>query len=150
MEEVIEKLELLKEAGCKMVKCKVVDRNIELNKEIIELKKENKASKETINTLTNKLEKVVEDLKETIACLHESSKEMFIPISVIQNKIDEINRRIDYLNTELSKCYIEREKLGTETDIDNNETAIFCMEQEREYRYEQKRALQELLNERNK
>ena len=28
--------------------------------------------------------KEVEDLKETIACLHESSKEMFIPTSVIQ------------------------------------------------------------------
>lgn len=73
-----------------------------------------------------------------------------IPISVIQNKIDELDKRIDYLNTELTKCYIEREKLGTETDIDNNETAIFCMEQEREYRHEQKQVLQELLEERNK
>lgn len=70
-----------------------------------------------------------------------------IPISVIQNKIDELNRRIDYLNTELNKCYIEREKLGTETDIDNNETAIFCMEQESEYRYEQKQVLEEILEE---
>lgn len=71
----------------------------------------------------------------------------YIPTSVIQNKIDELNRRIDYLNTELNKCYIEREKLGTETDIDNNETAIFCMEQEREYRYEQKQVLEEILEE---
>ena len=31
--------------------------------------------------------KEVEDLKETIACLHESGKE-FIPISVIQNELD--------------------------------------------------------------
>lgn len=77
-------------------------------------------------------------------------KNDYIPISVIQNKIDELDRRIDYLNTELNKCYIEREKLGTETDIDNNETVIFCMEQEREYRYEQKQVLQELLEERNK
>lgn len=37
-EEILEKLELLKKAGCKMVKCKVVDKNIELNKKIIELK----------------------------------------------------------------------------------------------------------------
>ena len=72
-------------------------------------------------------------------------KNNYIPTSVIQKKIEELNGRIDYLNTELNKCYIEREKLGTETDIDNNETAIFCMEQEREYRYEQKQVLEEIL-----
>lgn len=36
--------------------------------------------------------KEVEDLKETIACLHESSKEMFIPTSVIQEKIKELDK----------------------------------------------------------
>lgn len=70
-----------------------------------------------------------------------------IPISVIQNKIDELNRRIDYLNTELNKCYIEREKLGTETDIDNNETYIFYMEEEKNFREKQEKVLQELLRE---
>lgn len=42
--------------------------------------------------------KEVEDLKETIACLHESSKEMFIPISVIQNKIKEIEFTSSQIN----------------------------------------------------
>lgn len=60
-EDILEKLELLKKAGCKMVKCKVVDKNIELNKKIIELKNNS------------------------------------IPISVIQNKIDELsNNEEDY------------------------------------------------------
>ena len=66
--------------------------------------------------------------------------------SDITKKIEELDKRIDYLNTELNKCYIEREKLGTETDIDNNETAIYYMEREEEYRNKQKEILQELLN----
>lgn len=103
---------------------------------------------------TEKFLKILEDNSKTMLVKEvmelRTKVQNSIPISVIQNKIDELNRRIDYLNTELSKCYIEREKLGTETDIDNNETAIFCMEQEREYRYEQIQVLQELLEERNK
>ena len=35
----LEKAELQKEAGCKMLKCKIVDKNIRLNLEIINLKK---------------------------------------------------------------------------------------------------------------
>lgn len=58
--------------------------------------------------------------------------------SDIINKIKELDERIDCLKTELNKCYIEREKLGTETDIDNNETAIFYMEEEKERIYRKK------------
>ena len=101
------------------------------------LEEENKRIKNSNDTLKSFVSSIFNDTFE----------KDFIPTSVIQNKIEELNRRIDYLNTELNKCYIEREKLGTETDIDNNETAIFCMEQEREYRYEQKQVLEEILEE---
>ena len=70
-----------------------------------------------------------------------------IPTSLIKEKIEELDKRIDFLNTELTKCYIEREKLGTETDIDNNETYIFYMEEEKNFREKQKEVLQELLGE---
>lgn len=65
----------------------------------------------------------------------------------VKEKIEELDKRIDFLNTELTKCYIEREKLGTETDIDNNETYIFYMEEEKNFREKQKEILQELLGE---
>ena len=90
------------------------------------LLKENKTSKEAINTLTNKLEKVVddnnelrkyyasrkevEDLKETIACLHESSKEMFIPISVIQNILDELQIDRNAIKKEIEEAKKEKNK----------------------------------------
>lgn len=63
----------------------------------------------------------------------------------VKEKIEELDKRIDFLNTELTKCYIEREKLGTETDIDNNETYIFYMEEEKNFREKQKEVLQDLL-----
>ena len=65
----------------------------------------------------------------------------------VKEKIEELDKRIDFLNTELTKCYIEREKLGTETDIDNNETYIFYMEEEKNFREKQEEILQELLRE---
>ena len=68
-----------------------------------------------------------------------------IPKSKVKEKIEELDKRIDFLNTELTKCYIEREKLGTETDIDNNETYIFYMEEEKNFREKQKEVLQDLL-----
>lgn len=71
----------------------------------------------------------------------------YIPKSKVEEKIEELDKRIDFLNTELTKCYIEREKLGTETDIDNNETYIFYMEEEKNFREKQKEILQELLGE---
>lgn len=70
-----------------------------------------------------------------------------IPVSKVKEKIEELDKRIDFLNTELTKCYIEREKLGTETDIDNNETYIFYMEEEKNFREKQEEVLQELLRE---
>lgn len=69
----------------------------------------------------------------------------YIPKSKVKEKIEELDKRIDFLNTELTKCYIEREKLGTETDIDNNETYIFYMEEEKNFREKQEEVLQELL-----
>lgn len=71
----------------------------------------------------------------------------YIPKSKVEEKIEELDKRIDFLNTELTKCYIEREKLGTETDIDNNETYIFYMEEEKNFREKQEEVLQELLRE---
>lgn len=71
----------------------------------------------------------------------------YIPIQKVKDKIEELDKRIDFLNTELTKCYIEREKLGTETDIDNNETYIFYMEEEKNFREKQEEVLQELLRE---
>ena len=70
-----------------------------------------------------------------------------IPVQKVKDKIEELDKRIDFLNTELTKCYIEREKLGTETDIDNNETYIFYMEEEKNFREKQEEVLQELLRE---
>ena len=67
--------------------------------------------------------------------------------SKVKEKLEELDKRIDFLNTELTKCYIEREKLGTETDIDNNETYIFYMEEEKKFREKQKEILQEHLGE---
>ena len=74
-------------------------------------------------------------------------KENYIPKSKVKEKIEELDKRIDFLNTELTKCYIEREKLGTETDIDNNEAYIFYMEEEKNFREKQEEVLQELLRE---
>ena len=68
-----------------------------------------------------------------------------IPVSLVKEKIEELEKRIDYINAELSKCYIEKEKLRTETDNDDNETCIYYMEQEKDYRYLQKEILEELL-----
>ena len=62
----------------------------------------------------------------------------------IKAKIEELDRRIDYLDKELVEAYIMREKLGTETQIDTNEQYIYNMEQERSIRHTQKRILQSL------
>lgn len=109
-----------------------IDNTYKLCEECSELVKQAGITKEDTNRI----------LKE-----YRDRVENSIPASVIQNKIDELNRRIDYLNTELNKCYIEREKLGTETDIDNNETYIFYMEEEKNFREKQEEVLQELLRE---
>ena len=63
----------------------------------------------------------------------------------IKAKIEELERRIDFLDKELAEAYIMREKLGTETEIDTNEQYIYNMEQERSIRHTQKRVLQSLL-----
>ena len=65
----------------------------------------------------------------------------------IKEKIEELDRRIDYLDKELNKAYIEREKLGTETEIDMNEQYIYNMEQERSVRHTEKYAYLKLLEE---
>ena len=72
-------------------------------------------------------------------------KENYIPKSKIKEKIEELDRRIDYLNKELNVAYIAREKLGTETAIDTNEQYIYNMEREESFRHTQKGVLQELL-----
>lgn len=80
--------------------------------------------------------KEVEDLKETIACLHESSKEMFIPTSVIQEKIMKLNLEIEKLQIEYEEEVVNAYKqvnLGKQTMLS-----------------EKIELLQELLEERNK
>lgn len=56
-------------------------------KYIIKLKEDNKELKKYYAT-----RKEVEDLKETIACLHESGKD-YIPISVIENKLEKLKEK---------------------------------------------------------
>jgi len=79
--------------------------------------------------------------------LFEYLNELYIFKGKVKEKIDKINERIKYLHTEINKCVEEREKLGTETDIDNNETLIFHLEDEKEELYAKKQGLQELLRE---
>lgn len=59
----LEKAELQKEAGCKMLKCKIVDKNIRLNLEIINLKK-NYISKSKIQEKIDELEKLKKELEK--------------------------------------------------------------------------------------
>lgn len=69
----------------------------------------------------------------------------FIPRSVIEDKVKSLDRRIDYLDKELTKSYKERDNAGTETEIDSIETYIYDMEQERSIRHTQKYAYKDLL-----
>ena len=55
--EILKKIELRKEAGCKMLECGIIDKNIELNKKIIELKKIEEAHRETNGELREELKK---------------------------------------------------------------------------------------------
>lgn len=62
----LEKAELQKEAGCKMLKCKIVDKNIQLNLEIINLKKNyilKSKVKEKIEELETKKKRCYEQQK---------------------------------------------------------------------------------------
>lgn len=90
----------------------------------------------------NKTQKIIE-YEKTLKKLQKET----IWKSKVKEKIEEIDERIKYLHTEINKCVEEREKLGTETDIDNNETLIFHLEDEKEELYAKKQALQELLEE---
>ena len=63
----------------------------------------------------------------------------------IKDKIEEIDKRLDFIKIELKKLYIENETIGTETEIDNNEYYIYNLEKEQELRHSQKTILQELL-----
>jgi hypothetical protein len=65
--------------------------------------------------------------------------------SKVKEKIEEIDRMIKYLNSELTKCYEKREKLGTETEIDSNELLIFSLENAKDEAYTKKQVLQELM-----
>ena len=54
--EILKKIELKKQAGCKMLECGIIDKNIELNKKIIELKKIEKAHRELNGQLRKELQ----------------------------------------------------------------------------------------------
>lgn len=76
-------------------------------------------------------------------------KNNFIPISLIEKKILMLDMRIKHLRKELEKSCEERETLGTETDIDNNEAYIFHIEEELNHRCAERNALRKLLDERS-
>ena len=71
--KILEKIEIQKEQGCKLLKCKIVDKNIELNKKLIDLKK-NSIPKSKIKEIRDKAEvmdyyvlgDVIEDLNKLL------------------------------------------------------------------------------------
>ena len=67
--------------------------------------------------------------------------------SKVKEKIEEIDKKIKCLHEELTKCCEERDKLGTETEIDNNEVRIFTLEEEIDKLHTQKQILEDLLRE---
>lgn len=71
----------------------------------------------------------------------------YIPKSKVKGIIEQLDERIKCLHEELTKCCEERDKLGTETEIDNNEVRIFTLEEEIDKLHTQKQVLQELLRE---
>lgn len=100
----------------------------------------------------NILKRENEELKEQ---LEYDKTHIFTPMTInlnyiskqkIKDNIEEINKRIDYIKTELTKLYIENET-STETEIDSNEYYIYNLEKEEELRYSQKTILQQLLKE---
>lgn len=70
--------------------------------------------------------------------------ELFIPKSKVKEKIEELDRKIDFLNSQLTKCYEKREKLGTETEIDYNEELIFNLENLKDEAWAQRQVLREI------
>ena len=97
---------------------------------------------------------VIQPLKYAIENLIQKNKELkkkkekdYIPKSKVKEKIEELNKRIYYLNKELAEAYIQREKLGTETELDANGQYIYNMEQERSIRHTEKYAYLKLLEE---
>lgn len=168
MEEDLKRL-IKKCDECKLnecINCEISYSDIQTIKHLIKAYKELKEIEESHRKENGKLRERVKELEEEImqkdleiigaeeytkASMGEiiehyyTANEKCIPVSLVKEKIEELNKRIDYLKIELNKCYIEREKLGTETDIDNNETAIFYMEEEKDYIYKQKDILKELL-----
>lgn len=116
---------------------------VNYREKIAKLEEENKNQKEALNQANKKILAQKGQLKVF-------NEKHFIPISVIQNKIDEKNRKINLLHTKLKELCETREKLGTETEIDNIEILIFELEEEKDEAYLERRILQELLEERNK
>jgi hypothetical protein len=126
--EHIKVLEEFLETEKKYIKDKKYHKEYNISKEAIQrakewaeaieyLLQENKASKETINILTNKLEKLIEEnneLKEGCkTCVIRNDLndyvENSIPISVIQNKIDELEPQVHLLQPNAKPCELMRE-----------------------------------------
>ena len=70
-----------------------------------------------------------------------------IPKEKIEKKIEEIEKRINYLRTEITKTIKENETVGTETETDINEQYIYNMEIELERLEYEENILKELLEE---
>lgn len=119
-----------------------------LIKEYRKLEEELERQRE-INTIINKqnlddnYERALE--KTMTKFLNENIGNEFIPKSKVKEKMEELDRKIDFLNLQLTKCYEKRDKLGTETEIDKNEELIFTLENLKDEAWVERRVLQELL-----
>ena len=106
-------------------------------------KEKNKEAKEMLDTTPKDLvHKVFEINRAKIVNAND-----YIHKDKIKEKIQRLEKRIDYLDKELAEAYIQREKLGTETELDANEQYIYNMEQEQSIRHTEKYAYLKLLEE---
>ena len=70
-----------------------------------------------------------------------------IPKEKIKERIKQLEKRINYLRSEITKTIQENEKAGIESEIDINEHYIYNMEIELEELENKVKVLQELLEE---
>ncbi len=115
------------------------DKQFELLRENKQLEEENKELKRKSDR-----DEILQDISDDFI---KAYKRNTIPKSKANGKIEEIDKKIKCLHEELTKCCEERDKLGTETEIDNNEVRIFTLEEEIDKLHTQKQVLQELLRE---
>lgn len=92
--------------------------------------------------LTNDLDTESKSIETILQALDNS-----ISKDKVKEKIDKIEKRINYLKSEISKTLNENAEAGTETEIDLNEEYIYKMEIELEELEHKKKSFKELLEE---